>query len=171
MSERLFYYSEGWASDRLKLPGLEGKRQVRWWTEDSDTHSDEVQDHLEPNVEVDPVAGVTVRDRLDGLVETFVIGWPRVRLIRKQGFGMDPPFKRMSPPRTVVVEMRTHDTRTFGFFAGPRKFVALSVDLADNTHTDRTLYETYGDKVLKLLERVDHSDINTSLDIDVLIGD
>jgi hypothetical protein len=168
MMERLFYYSRTWADDRARLPGPPVRRQVRWWNEAGD---DTAEDPAVDGVELDPELGSSIRDRLDGLIETFVVGWPRARLIRKAGFGMEPPFQRMYPPRAAVVEMRTADTRTFGFFAKLNVFVAHRLDLADNTHADPTLYAKYGDHVRQLLERVSASDKDETTDIEALIGD
>jgi hypothetical protein len=166
MAMRLFYYTEAWAADRLKLPGPPDRRPVRWW-DDGAAAEDEPSDP----VGIDPVVGSSIRSRMDGLIETFVIGWTRDRLIRKQGFGMEPPFQRMRPPRSAVVEMRTADTRTFGFFVRAGVFVAHRADLADHTHADAELYKTYGDDVGKILARMASSDKNETSDVELLIGD
>ena len=107
---------------------------------------------------------------LDGLVETFVCGAARAHLVRKIGFGMDPPFRRMRPPRSAVVEMRTEATRTFGFFVCSGVFVAHQLDLSANTHADESLYDHYGDKVLTLLNRVGDQYKDETSDVEDLIG-
>jgi hypothetical protein len=166
MAMRLFYYTEAWAADRLKLPGPPDRRPVRWW-DDGTTAEDQPSD----SVSIDSAVGSSIRSRMDGLIETFVIGWTRDRLIRKQGFGMEPPFQRMRPPRSVVVEMKTAETRTFGFFVRVGVFVAHRVDLSDNTHANCNLYETYGDDVRKIVARMASSDKDETSDVELLIGD
>jgi hypothetical protein len=165
MTMRLFYYSEAWAVARERLPGPPGRKSVRWWDE-----RETAQDGVDNDVALDPDVGSSIRSRLDGLIETFVIGWPRERLVRRKGFGMEPPFQRMRPPRSAVVEMRTAATRTFGFFARTGVFVVHRLDLADNTHADSTLYGEYGDAVVKLLDRMASSDKDEVSDVETLIG-
>jgi len=84
---------------------------------------------------------------------------------------MDPPFQRMRGHRAAVVEMRTQATRTLGFFVRKGVFVAHRLDLADNTHHDPSLYERYGDDVLKLLVRMDPSEKDETTDVEAPIGD
>lgn len=79
--------------------------------------------------------------------------------------------RRRGADLSSVVEMRTSDTRTFGFFARKNVFVAHRLDLADNTHTDRSLYEKYGNDVLNLLARMEASERDTSSNVEDLIGD
>lgn len=166
MSQRLFYFTEAWASDRERLPGPESSPQVRWW----DEHAGE--EESDAGADIDPVRGRTEREQLDGFVETFVIGWPRTKLIRRQGFGSEPPFKRMRNPRSAVVEMRTVRTRTFGFFSKTRVFVGMRVDLVENTHADNgRLYGVYGDYVLQRLRHIDPADVDALSDVEALIGE
>ena len=170
--ERCFYYSEPWRSARERVPGPPGRLRVQWW----DTE-EVVEDILEaevienPDLLIDPAINPSPRGRLDGLVETFVCGWPRNRLIRKAGFGMDPPFQRMQGRYSPAVEMRTEATRTFGFFVRKGVFVAHRLDLADNTHADPSLYGQYGDAILALLARLALSEKDETSDVDELIGD
>jgi hypothetical protein len=167
MCSRLFYYSDAWAADRLAIPGPELRPPTQWWDEEGV----EWNDSLASEVEIDPIRGRTPREHLDGLVETFAIGWPRAKLIRKQGFGSDPPFRRMWSPRSVVVEMRTIETRTFGFFSRAGVFVAMRVDLTDRTHAnDNRLYGFYGDYVLQRLRHIDPADVDATSDVETLIG-
>ena len=166
MHGRLFYYTDAWAADRLGLPGPEPRPQVQWWDDDGETED------VEELVDIVPTWGQTSREELDGFVETFVIGRSRASLIRKQGFGSEPPFRRMRHPRDAVVEMRTINTRTFGFFSKVRIYVAMRVDLTKNTHADNDrLYEVYGDYVLQRLRHVNPSDVDNASDVESLIGD
>jgi hypothetical protein len=120
---------------------------------------------------IDPTIDPSIRGRLDGMIETFVVGWPRAKLIRNTGFGMDPPFQRMRGRHFPVVEMRTQATRTFGFFVREAVFVAHRLDLADKTHADPILYERYGDDVMKLLDRMEPSEKDIVSDVETLIGE
>ena len=151
---RSFYYSPGWARVWKTLPGREAGPVM----------GDRVD-------EIDLIAmDLSVRGRLNGLVETFVIGHPPARLVRPQGFGMDPPFNRMRAPRQGVVEMRTEHTRTFGFFVRKDIFVALALDLTERTHEQPDRYESYGDAVLRVLARMAATEKDESSPLDVLVG-
>jgi hypothetical protein len=171
--ERCFYFTQRWLQDREKLLGSQN-RQIRWWDEaDTGTPTHEVHENsasfLDPSVDPSP------RGRLDVMVERFVCGVPRNHLIRPFGAAMEPPFKRMEKRDGIdlspVVRMRTHHTRTFGFYAGPRIYVAHRVALADDTHADRSLNRKYGQDVLALLRRVSSSDVDLTSDVEYLIGD
>jgi hypothetical protein len=168
MPQRLFYYTDAWAADRERLPGPEARPQVRWW----DTEEQRQNEDTKPRIGIDPSRSRTPREQLDGFVETFVIGWSRHRLIRKQGFGSEPPFRRMWPPRGQVVEMRTVDTRSFGVFTKGGAYIGMRVDLVDNTHADNDrLYNEYGDYVIKRLRHIDPAEIDATTNVEDLIGD
>ena len=168
MVERLFYYTGAWAEDQLKLPAPAPRRQIEWWDEDGEAPNREPS----VKVDIDPTHGNTAQEQLDGFVETFVIGWPRSKLVRRQGFGSEPPFLRMRPPRLPVVEMRTVQTRTFGFFARRGVYVGMRVDLTQNTHAnDDYLYEEYGNYVMQRLRHIASSDVDIASDVEHLIGD
>jgi hypothetical protein len=145
---------------------------MRWWDDARDVPPTGDERASEGGVvSLDPTVDPSVRGQLNGLIETFVIGTPREKLIRKAGFGMEPPFQRMRDGYSPVVEMRTQATRTFGFFVRAGVFVALRLDLADSTHGDPTLYGRYGGDVMKLLSRMDSSDKDETSDVETLIGD
>src|SRR5207249_4459007 len=95
-ARRTFYFFEPW---RIGVDGLDGATKT----------------------------GVTrpasPRGRVLGLVERFVCGDPKATLVRPRGDGMDPVFKRLDPPNSAVVEMRTERTRTFGFFARVNTYI------------------------------------------------
>jgi len=170
MMMRGFYYSRPWQEARNALPSVLPRRQVKWWDDDAQAEGGNDQAG-EAGPDIDLAAmDLSIRGGLDGFVETFVAGWSRVRLIRKQGFGMDPPFKRMHAPREAVVEMSTEHTRTFGFFVREAVFVAHRLDLAKHTHGDPRLYAQYGDDVLKLLRRMSSTEKDESSDVESLIG-
>jgi hypothetical protein len=123
MAKREFYFSHKWQDGWQRLPRRNLRTRVRWWDDEgSDLSSPGDGEPPSDGRElVDSTIDPSIQGRLNGLVETFVCGWPRDKLIRKDGFGMEPPFRRMRPPFSAVVEMRTEHTRTFGFFAGRRK--------------------------------------------------
>ena len=141
---RCFYYTAQWSKDiRVLTP----ERTLKSLTPD-----------------------LSLAGRVAGLVDDFVLGRPPAALIRAVGYGMDPPFKRMWPPRHAVVEMRTEGTRSFGFFAGPDVFVAHRLiakkDLADQPK----LYATIGDEVLtKFIAHVAPTDVDRVSDVTYLI--
>lgn len=66
---------------------------------------------------------VSLRDQLVGLARDFCRG---ATLAGLENFGMWPPFSRMDSPHDWVWEMRTGDTRTFGWFPVPDVFVAVA---------------------------------------------
>jgi hypothetical protein len=154
--KRGFFYSPLWMAERNKLPG---RRPAGAPDENSTADIDLVAIDLSP------------RGRLDGFVETFVAGYPRAMLVRPQGYGMDPPFHRMRSPRQAAVEMRTADTRTFGFFVKRGVFVAHRLALADDTHADTALYGIHGDAVLTLMARMSSTDTDERSPVDDLVGD
>jgi hypothetical protein len=154
MMRRGFFHSPQWMAARNALPGTQ--RQA----------------FGAATADIDLVAkDLSIRGRLDGLVEAFAVGWPRSKLVRPQGFGMDPPFSRMRSPHEAVVEMRTQHTRTFGFFVGKDLFVALRLDLADRTHEHPELYQQHAEGVMKVVTRMASSEKDETSDIEVLIGD
>lgn len=166
MIARRFYYSERWSKAVRVLPGKERSHLVKWWDEDAPAVLDEATNGVP---EIDLVAlDLSERGAVCGLVETFVIGQPFAKLIRKAGFGMDPPFRRMRPPRQAVVEMRTEQTRSFGFVS-KGTYVAQVLDLADNTHKNPGLYEIYGDHVMQVMERVSASDKDVASELNELL--
>lgn len=65
---------------------------------------------------------LTMRGQVMGLANAFVRGDSRAAL---GVAGMEPPFKPMRPRRSRVWEMRTGDTRSFGWFARSDIFVAV----------------------------------------------
>lgn len=154
LEKRGFYYSPLWMKVRN---GLRGRG---------------LQNRDEPEADVDLGAkDLSPLGLLDGLVETFVAGFPRNHLVRPQGYAMDPPFRRMWAPHAAVVEMRTRDTRTFGFFVRKDLFVAMRLDLADSVHDHPELYEEHAKMVERLLARMSSSDVDVSSSVDDLIGD
>ncbi len=158
MLKRNFYYSQRWATAVRALAGKEGSHSARWWDEPADSASAEP----EPDVpEIDLVAmDLSDRGRVCGLVETFVIGRPLEQLVRKIGFGMDPPFERMRSTRQAVVEMKTEQTRTFGLVA-TGTYIAHILNSANNTHANKELYCSYGDEVLAFSQRLFDLEIDT----------
>jgi hypothetical protein len=114
------------------------------------------------------------RGRVFGLAERFVAGDPKAHLVAPQGYGMDPPFKRLRRRYSAVVEMRTAATRSFGFFARPNKYVAVFLDTTENLkhpHGQTDPYQEYGRKVEAILARLSPTEINRITPIDDLITD
>jgi hypothetical protein len=116
------------------------------------------------------VRSTTVRTNLAALVDRYVDGSPRARLARPYSFGSEPIWQRMRPPRKAVVEFKTWDTRTFGFFAQPNVYVACAVGLADPIKR-HDLYGDYGDTALKFMTRVHRLEINEVADVAELVSD
>jgi hypothetical protein len=167
--ERLFYYSKQWRAVRESVPGPPDRLRVRWWDEEEEDSAPA------PDVEADPIVEAELapspRTWLDALVETFVAGRSRNRLIRKEGYGMDPPFKRMDGGISPVVEMRTVDTRTFGFFVQCRVFVGHRLALKSDLLKNPALYEQYKQDVLKLYGRMESTERDGHSLVEDLIGD
>jgi len=154
--KRDFYWSPKWMEVRN---GLVGRR------------STEINDNNKvPDVDL-AAMDLSERGRLDGFVESYVIGEPRRRLVRPLGYGMEPPFHRMLPPLQAVVEMCTVHTRTFGFFARKNVFVALRLDRANATHANTELYRFHGSAVKSIMNRLAASDKDETSDVEELIGD
>ena len=143
---RTFYYAENWRAAASKLELTQSRRLAR---------------------------SPSAQGRVLGLVEQFVAGDRRAILVRPNGNGMEPPFKRLKSPHNVVVTMRTHATRSFGFFAGFDTFVALYLEetkiLKVPGHSDR--YREYACKVEAFLRRLSENDIDRTTDVESLITD
>ncbi len=116
---------------------------------------------------------------VETLVQDFIIGRPRAWLIRPKGHGMEPPFSRMRHPNEAVVEMRTKDTRTFGFFHGPNSFVALTLVHVDflkkrpNELTKKEQNERYANcaaSVLALTKHLQKSEVSLD-DVETIVID
>jgi len=105
----------------------------------------------------------------------------RAILITPEGYGSEPPFKRLDPPHEVVVTMRTEHTRSFGYFAARDTYVALF--LAEVTtlkpppgsgRRRRGPNDPYGilaTKVEKFLRRITASEIDRTTNVEDLISD
>jgi hypothetical protein len=116
------------------------------------------------------------RGRVLGLVNQFVSNDPKATLVTPRGNGMDPPFVRMHPPHSVVVEMRTTATRSFGFFARQNTYVALFLDETTRLKRpdgspDRAQYDAYATRVEAFLNRLTQTDIDRTTAINALITD
>jgi hypothetical protein len=116
------------------------------------------------------VRPIPVRAKLAALVDRYVDGTPRSRLARPYGEGSEPIWRRMRPPRQAVVQFRTWDTRTFGFFSVPNVFVACTVVLADVVKA-QNLYERYADDTHAFMKRVSANAIDGETDVDRLVTD
>lgn len=77
------------------------------------------------------IPGLSPRGAVFGCADAFARGDKASSLVRPVGTGMDPLFKRMRSPNEVVVEMRTTQTRTFGFFAQENVYVAVTMETAN----------------------------------------
>lgn len=112
----------------------------------------------------------TIRTKLAALVDRYVDGTPRSRLARPYSFGSEPIWQRMRPPRAAVVEFKTWDTRTFGFFARPNVFIACGVGLADVIKRQQ-LYGVHGDRALLFMARIRSTEIDGVTDVTSLVTD
>jgi hypothetical protein len=85
--------------------------------------------------------------------------------------GMRPPFERMDPEHAFVWEMKTGDTRTFGWFAVPNVFVAVggieTNALKVNGKPDNGKYAAWRDKVLAFRQTHALSDNEISVEGDL----
>ena len=170
LASRCLYYSQNWVAGVNALQGARRGGSIAAWDPATLSQSDANDASDLPDIDLISL-DLSVQGRVAGLAEGFVTGEPRKRLVRKEGFGMDPPFRRMRAPYSAVVEMRTSHTRTFGFFARVAVFVAHRIDLADNTHADPTLYQRHATDVLALMARVHPGDRDEIADIESLIGE
>jgi hypothetical protein len=147
MPERSFYYAKPWRDAVDRLPGAAAGL----------------------------VRSGSARARVLGFVERYVAGDDKAKLVRPQGDAMNPPFERMRHPHSVVVEMRTFATRSFGFFSQANVFVALFLEETDALKrakaagTDR--YKAYADKVEILLSKLTKTDVDGVTDVDQLVTD
>ncbi len=107
------------------------------------------------------------RNALAALATAFVRGDPKSHLVRPHGEGSHPIFRRMRTPHTCVVEFRTWETRTFGFFANRNSFVACGVGLADEIK-DRHLYIPHAQQVARLLARLLPTEFDCKADVEDL---
>jgi hypothetical protein len=86
---------------------------------------------------------------------------------------MDPVFRRLRPPNSAVVEMRTERTRTFGFFAHVNAYVAVSI--ADTAILKRSSksdpYEEHARKVQAVIRVLGAADVDRSTDVEKVVTD
>ena len=143
---RAFYFVEGW---RVGVDGLEGATRTG------------------------VVRPASPRGRVLGLVERFACGDPKATLVRLQGDGMDPVFKRLRPPNSAVVEMRTRRTRTFGFFARVNTYVAISIVETETlkASSKSNPYEEHAAKVQAVIRRLRAADVDRTTDVEKLVTD
>ena len=92
----------------------------------------------------------SVQSQVSNLAKAFVAGQPLAEL---EVYGMYPVFVIMEPDNHLVWEMRTTDTRTFGWFAEPSVFVAVTASikalmLEDDGRINRRLYDKSRDLVV-----------------------
>jgi hypothetical protein len=141
---RTFYYTENWLAAASKLGRAQSRRLART---------------------------PSAQGRVLGLVEQFVAGDRRAILVRPNGNGMEPPFKRLNSPHNGVVTMRTQATRSFGFFAGFDTFVALYLEetkaLKFRGRSDP--YREYACKVEAFLRRLSEKEIDRTTNVESLI--
>ena len=144
---RTFYYFETW---KVGVDGLEGATKTG------------------------VIRPASPRGRILGLVERFVCGDPKATLVRPQGDGMDPVFKRLRLTQFPVVEMRTERTRTFGFLARVNTYFAVSI--AETATLKRRAsnsdpYEEHAAKVQALIRRLSAADVDRTTDVEKLVTD
>lgn len=109
------------------------------------------------------------RAALEAVINRFTLGDRPAQLIRPRGQGMDPLFKRMRRPHRLVVEMRTHDTRTFGFFHAPNCFVAHVTVLADDVKGEAHGYARHAKAVEALMAYLRPDQIDGTDDVTILV--
>ena len=142
--ERVFLYAQTWLKDLAALPAPQSAGTA-----------------------LRPV--VSMADGVRALVSGYVAGEPLPALIRPRGQGMCPVFKRLRPPDRAIVEMRTRSTRTFGFLATGRVYVAVAVNEADVLKRSDPGYSGPIARVKKLLECLAPSEVDEVTDVNQLI--
>jgi hypothetical protein len=86
---------------------------------------------------------------------------------------MDPVFKRLVPPNSAVVEMRTERTRTFGFFSRVNTYIAVCIAETATLKTSgkRDPYEEHAAKVQAVIRRLSATEVDRTTDIEQLVTD
>jgi hypothetical protein len=145
-AHRTFYYFEPW---RIGVDGLDGATKTG------------------------VVRPASPRGRVLGLVERFVCGDPKATLVRPLGDGMDPVFKRLDPPNSAVVEMRTERTRTFGFFARVNTYIAVSIaeTATLKARSEIDPYEEHAAKVQAVIRLLSAADVDRTTAVEELVTD
>lgn len=113
---------------------------------------------------------VAAGDQVSGFLDNFVSGKPVATLERPIGFASKPMFRRMSKPDVAVVEMRTWDSRTFGFFA--RRNIFVGVTLLETGFAKRNnLYRANAMIVHRLMARILPEWLDQTTDVSHLVTD
>ena len=143
---RSFYYTGGWLKDFNNLP----------------------ERYVTPKKLSQPIP---VREKLAALINAFVSGEPRARLARPFGEGSEPIWRRMRHPNASVVEFKTWDTRTFGFFNAPNVYVATSVVLTDTIKASagEDQYLIHARIAQTLINRLVSSEVEGTRHVDELV--
>lgn len=113
---------------------------------------------------------VPMQAQVAALVGAFVRGDSRARLAVA---GMLPPFAPMRPARLRVWELRTPDTRGFGWFAAPDRFVAVGGERTQVLKAQPSLYAVARDRVDRWRHehRIRGRDIADAADWAELVGE
>ncbi len=91
-----------------------------------------------------------MREQVARFASVFVANESRGRL---ELAGMVPPFRRLGPRRLRLWEMRTSDTRSFGWFAARDVFVAVCGERTARLKDDKSLYVAAQQQVIDWLAR------------------
>lgn len=113
---------------------------------------------------------VAAADQVAGFLDNFVSGAPAATLEKPVGFASRPMFQRMRDPDAAVVEMRTWDSRTFGFFSRPNIFVGVSLEETGKVK-EEGLYLHHADIVQRLMSRVSPDWLDRTTDVTLLVTD
>ena len=160
---RMFYFPPGWRATVIALDDVG----------DDDGRKPAGRLSNEPSM----------RANVEGLVGRFVAGDPKSTLVGKSVGGIHPVFKRLDHPRSVIVEMRTRHTRSFGFFVRRNVFVAVNIKLKANLKTtpdgrkavrgsEEDPYVVASRPVIRFIElRMAPSEVDRETDVDDLISD
>ena len=150
MPVRYLFTTDRWINEYHGLPGATARRGLQ--------------------------ANPSIQDWVRGFLNGYVVGDPLPRLIRGAGGGyaMDPPFKRLRFPHSAIVEMRTEHTRTFGFFASDRSFVADRIVLTDTLKTGRSANDTAYTAIAKSMldgwmRRLNPTELDQTSDVNKVI--
>lgn len=113
---------------------------------------------------------VAAADQVAGFLDNFVGGAPAATLEKPQGYASKPMFRRMRRPHSAVVEMRTWDSRTFGFFSRPNVFVGVTLEETRRVK-EQHLYRDNAEIVQRLMARVLPDWLDEATDVTHLVTD
>lgn len=151
MQDRKFFYTDDWLTDYNALDG--GVVGAKFGKDLSE------------------------RGRIAGLINQYILGVAKVKLVTPNGYGADPVIKRLEPPREAIAYFRTGASgrpvrpgvRCFGFFRSPNVFFAMAMMRKNGTRHKG--FDPIDEKIGKLqilVERL-RDEVDISTDVELLI--